>query len=81
MALLCFLAQLLKSLLKLVQLFAQLRKVLLYGIVFLTAFLGSTELGFLLFIFLIPTTILGIVHGVCNPMPLVQVSMLFEMDF
>ena len=81
MVFLHFLAPLLQSLLELVKLLAQLHKVLLYGIDFLTAFLSGTKIGFLLSVFLIPTTIPGIVHGVHAPMPLAQVAKLLEMGF
>jgi hypothetical protein len=81
LALLCFLAWFIQPFLELIQLLAQLHKVLIYRIHFLTAFFSSTEIGFLLFIFLIPTTIPGIVRGVCAPILLAQVAMLLEMDF
>ncbi len=63
-----FLACFLESLLKLIQLLAQLCKALPCGIRFLSAFLGGTEIGFLLSILIILTTILGIVRSVCVPM-------------
>jgi hypothetical protein len=76
-----FLAQLLKSPLELIQLLAQLREALSCGIEFLTAFLGGIEIGFLLSVCLIPTTILDIVRGVHAPMLLAQVAMPLETDF
>jgi hypothetical protein len=81
MALSRFLAQILQCLLKLIQFLAQLHKVLLYGIGFLIVFLSGVELEFLLSVFLIPTTIPGILHGVCTPMLFAQVAMLLKMDF
>jgi hypothetical protein len=80
MALLSFLAQLLQRLLELLDLLAQLREVLINGICFLTAFLSVAEIGFLLSVFLKPTTITSVVHGIHAPMPLVQVAMLLETD-
>jgi hypothetical protein len=38
------------------------------------------EIGFLLSIFLKPTTIMSVVHGTCAPMPLAQVAVLLEID-
>jgi hypothetical protein len=48
---------------------------------FLTTFLGGTEIRFLLSVLLVPTTILGIVYGLCTPMLLAQVAMLHKTDF
>ncbi len=77
----CFLAGFLQCLLELIQLLAQLRKVPIYGICILAAFLSGMQIGFLLFVFLIPTTIPGIGCGVHAPILLAQVAMLLEMDF
>jgi hypothetical protein len=70
MALLIFLAQLLQCPAKLLDLLAQLHEVLINKSCFLTAFLSGTEIGFLLYIFLKPTTITSVVRGICAPMPL-----------
>ncbi len=53
----------------------------LCGIGFLSAFLGGAEIRFFSSVFLVPTTILGIVHGICAPMLLVEVTMLLDMSF
>jgi hypothetical protein len=79
-ALLHFLAQFLQHLLELIQLLAQLRKVMIHGICFLSAFLSSAEIGFLLSVFLKPMTITSIVHGIHTPMLLAQVAMLLKTD-
>jgi hypothetical protein len=81
MALSCSFAQFLQCILELIQLLAQLHKVLIYRICFLAAFLSGAEMGFLLSIFLMSTTIPGIVHGVPTPMLLAQVAMLLKTDF
>ncbi len=80
MALSSFLAQLLQCLLKLLNLLAQLCKVPINGISFLTAYLSGAEIRFLLSVFLKPTTITSVVHGIRAPMPLAQVAMLLERD-
>ncbi len=49
-----------------------------YRNTFLTAFLSGTEIGLLLSIFLEPTPLMCVVHGICASMLLAQVSMLFE---
>jgi hypothetical protein len=51
------------------------------GIGFLPTFRGGAEVGFFHSVFLIPTTILGIVHGICNPMFLAQVAMFLGASF
>jgi hypothetical protein len=45
------------------------------------AFLSGTEIGFLLSVFLKPTTIKSVVCGIRTPMPLAQVAMLLKADF
>ncbi len=76
-----FLSQFLQHFLELIQLLAQLRKVQIYGIHFLTAFLSGAELGFFLSVLLIPTTFPGIVRGVRTPILLAQVAMLLKTNF
>jgi hypothetical protein len=73
-----FLAQLLERLLKLLDLLAQLCKVLINGICFLTAFLSGTEIGFLLSVFLKPTSITSVVCGIRAPINLPKVAMLLK---
>ena len=68
MAFLTFLAQLLQCFLELLDFLSDPRKVMVYGITFLTAFLSGTEIGFLLSVLLKPTTITSVVHGMCAPM-------------
>ncbi len=75
-ALLLFGISFLDNLLELVQFLAQLRKRLLRGIGFLSAFLGGAEIGFLRSVFLEATTIMSIVGRVRIPMFLAQVAML-----
>jgi hypothetical protein len=71
----------LDCLLKPVHLLAQLRKRVLCRIGVLSAFLGGTEIGFFCTVFLVPTIILGIVHGICTPMLLAEVAMLLGAIF
>jgi hypothetical protein len=54
---------------------------LINRICFLTAFLSRAEIGFLLSVFLKPTTITSVVCGIHAPMPLSQVEMLLEVNF
>jgi hypothetical protein len=68
-------------LLKLVQFHAQLRKRLLTGIGFLSAFLGGAEIGFFCSIFLILVTVSCIVHSMRTPMLLAEVAMLLGASF
>jgi hypothetical protein len=58
----------LDHLLKLDQFLAQLRKGLLYGIGFLSAFLSGTEIGIFCSVFLEPTAIMRIVRCERTPM-------------
>jgi hypothetical protein len=51
------------------------------GLDFFTPFLDGAEVRFLCSIFCLPTTILGIVHGICTPMFLAQVAMLLDASF
>jgi hypothetical protein len=71
----------LDHLLKLVQFLAQLRKRLLCGIGFLSAFLSGTEIGFFYSIFLKSMVICSIVHCVCAPMLLAKVTVFLGMSF
>jgi hypothetical protein len=48
---------------------------------FLSAFLGSTEISFLRFVFLILMTVSCIVHSMRNPMLLAEVAMLLGASF
>ncbi len=65
---LTFLAGLLQRFLKLLNFLGELRKVMVYGITFLTAFLSGAEIGFLLSILLKSTTITSVVRGVHPPL-------------
>jgi hypothetical protein len=80
-ALLPFLTGLLQHLLKLLDFLGQLRKVLVYGIILLSAFLSGAEIRFLLSILFKPTTITSVVRGIHAPMLLAQVAMLLKIDF
>jgi hypothetical protein len=80
-ALLPFLSGLLQRLLKLLDFLGQLRKVAVYRITFLSAFLSGTEIGILLSILFEPTTITSDVCGICAPMLLAQVAMLLKTNF
>jgi hypothetical protein len=71
----------LDCLLKPVHLLAQLCKKVLGGVGFLSAFLGGVKIGLLHPVFLVPTTILGIVHGIHAPMLLAEVKMLLGASF
>ncbi len=81
MTFLTFLTGLLQCFLKLLDFFGELRKVMVYGIIFLSTFLSGTEIGFLLSILFKPTTITSVVCGICTPMLLAQVAMLLKADF
>ena len=78
---LTFLAGLLQHFLELLDFLGELRKVMVYGITFLTALPSGAEIGFLLSVFFKPTTITSVVHGICTPMLLAQVAMLLKTDF
>jgi hypothetical protein len=54
---------------------------MLYGIGFLSAHLGGAEIGFFQSVFLVPITILGIVHGIHTHMLLAEVAMLLGASF
>jgi hypothetical protein len=54
---------------------------MVYRITFLTTFLSGTEIQFLLFVVLKPTTIASVLCGTRTPMLLAQVAMLLEADF
>jgi hypothetical protein len=59
----------------------ELRKVVVYGTTFCSAFLGGAEIRFLLSVLFKPTTIKSVVHGIHAHMLLVQVAMLLKTDF
>ncbi len=79
-AFLTFLARLLQCFLELLDLLGELHEVVVYG-TFLSAFLSGAKIGFLLSVLFKPMTITSVVRGICAPMLLAQVSMLFEADF
>jgi hypothetical protein len=81
MAFLTFLSGLLQCFLELLSFLGELRKVMVYGITFLTAFLSGTEIRFLLSVFFKPTIITSVVRGICAPMILEQVAILLEANF
>ena len=81
MAFLSFLAGILQRFLELLDFLGELCEVVVYGITFLSAFLSSAEIGFLLSVLFKPTTITSVVRGICTPMLLAQVAMLLEADF
>jgi hypothetical protein len=81
MVFLTFLAGLLQRFLELFDFLGELRKVMVYGITFLTALLSGAEIRFLFSVFLKPMTIMSVVHGICTPMLLEQVTMLLEANF
>jgi hypothetical protein len=81
MVFLTFLAGLLQCFLDLLYFLGELRKVVVYGITFLSAFLSSTKIGFLLSVLFKPMTITSVVHGICTTMLLAQVPMLLKVDF
>jgi hypothetical protein len=78
MAFLTFLARLLQHFLEFLDFLSELREVILYGIVFLTAFLSGAEIRLLLSVFLKPTTLMCVVHGKRAPVLLAQVAMLLS---
>jgi hypothetical protein len=81
MAFLTFLARLLQRFLKLLDFLGELRKVMVYGITFLTALSSGAEIRFLLPILLKPTTITSVVCGICAPMLLAQVACFSKQTF
>ncbi len=81
MAFLTFLAGLLQRFLKLLDFLSELCEVMVYGITFLTAFLSSVEIRFLLFVLLNSTTITSVVRGMCAPLLLAEFAMLLKSDF
>ncbi len=78
MAFLTFLAGLLQRFLKLLDFLSELHEVILYGLVFFTAFLSGAEIGLLLSVFLKPTTLTCVVHGKRTPVLFAQVTMLLS---
>ncbi len=78
MEFLTFLAGLLQRFLELLGFLGELHEVMVYGITFFTALLSGVEIGFLLSIFFEPMTLMCVVHGICAPMLLAQVAMLFK---
>ncbi len=81
MVFLTFLTRLLQRFLELLNFLGEPRKIMVYGITFLSASLSGAEIGFLLFILFKPTTIMCVVGGICAPMILAQVAMLLKADF
>jgi hypothetical protein len=81
MVFLTILARLLQQFLKPLDFLCELRKVMVYGITFLTAFLSGTKIGFLLSVLLKSTTITSVVRGIRAPMLLAQVAMLLKANF
>ena len=71
----------LDHLLELVHFLALLRKRLLCGIGFLSAFLRGAEIGFFRSVFLKPTAISSIVRRECAPMLLAKVAVFLGMSF
>ena len=71
----------LDHLLKLVRSLAQLREGLLYGIGFLSAFLGGTEIGVFHSVFLKTTAMTSIVRRVRAPMLLAKVVVFLSTSF
>jgi hypothetical protein len=80
-AFLPFLTRLLQCFLEPLDFLGELRKVVVYGITFFSAFLSGAEIGFLLSILFKPTSIMSVVHGICTPMLLAQVAVLLKVDF
>ena len=78
---LTFLTGLLQRFLKLLDFLGELRKVVVYGITFISAFLGGAVIGFLLSVLFKPMTITSVVSGMHAPMFLTQVAMLLKADF
>ncbi len=75
-AFLAFLGRFCQRFLELHNFLGELRKILLNGIRFLTAFLHGAEIGLLLSILLKPMTLTCVVGGTCAAMLLAQVAML-----
>jgi len=71
----------LDHLLELVRSLAQLRKGLLYGIVFFSAFLSGAEIGFFRSVFLETTAMVSIVRCVRAPMLLAKVAVFLGTSF
>ncbi len=78
MVFLTFLAGLLQRFLEFLNFLSELRKVILYGIVFLTALLSSAKIEFLLSVFFKPMTLTCVVRGIRAPVLLAQVAMLLS---
>ncbi len=81
MAFLTFLTRLLQRFLELLNFIGELRKVVVYGITFSSAFLSSTKIRFLLSVLFEPTTITCVVRGIHAPILLAQVAVLLKADF
>ncbi len=75
---LTFLAGLLQHFLELLDFLGELRKVMIYWIILLTAFISGTEIRFLLSVFLKPMVLMCVVRGIRAPMLLAQVAMLLK---
>jgi hypothetical protein len=78
---LTFLAKLLQQFLKFLNFLSELRKNLIYGIVFLTTFLSGADFGLQLSVFLIPKTLTCVVRGIRAPILLAQAAMLLKANF
>jgi hypothetical protein len=78
MAFLTFLAILLQRFLELLNFLGELRKVMVYGITFLTALLSGAEIRFLLSVFFKFTTLPCVVCGIRAPMLLALVARLLK---
>jgi hypothetical protein len=78
MVFLTFLAGLLQRFLELLDFLGELREVMIYWTIFLTAFLSGTEIRFLLSVFLKPMALMCVMRDICTPMLLAQVAMLLE---
>ncbi len=80
MAFLTFLSVIFQCFLEFLNFLSELRKAVIYGTTFLTAFLSGTEIGLLLSIFLEPTALTCVVHGILAPMLFAQVAMLLKVN-
>ncbi len=78
MVFLTFLTRLLQCFLKLLDFLGELRKVVVYRITFLSAFLSNTKIGFLLSVLFKPTTITSVVRDIRTPILLAQVAVPFK---
>jgi hypothetical protein len=81
MVLLTFLTRLLQRFLELLDFVGELCKVVVFGITFLSTFLSSAEIQFLLSVLFKPMTITSVVCGTHAPMLLALVAVLLKADF